>query len=265
MNPFRFTGSPGFGPRSEVPLHQEILDLEYGNMRVNPDPDTFHVLPWAGGEEARIAQVLCDAYWIQTGKRHGADPRHIAQNALDQLQKEFGYKCLIGWEYEFFLVDKKTQKPVFDGFDIYSTQLLAEFEPFLAKMDKLLTSTGINIEYIMTEYESGQFECPTVAKYGMDAVDKALLLKEGIKEISFNEGFKAVFMTKPFKDMGANGLHFNHSLWDSAGHNAFFDETMQDKMSDQFRWWIGGIFKHFKSLVAICCPTVNCYRRLYAP
>lgn len=29
------------------------------------------------------------------------------------------------------------------------------------------------------------------------------------------------------------------------------------------RHWIAGLLKHLKALTAICCPTVNCYRRLH--
>ncbi len=78
-------------------------------------------------------------------------------------------------------------------------------------------------------------------------------------------------MSKPFSGENGNGLHFNHSLRarttkeDDNSRFVFYNATMPDNMSDVFRWWLGGLLKHGLALTALCCPTVNCYRRLHQP
>jgi len=59
------------------------------------------------------------------------------------------------------------------------------------------------------------------------------------------------------------GLHFNHSLWSTkTDDNAMYDPSQSDSLSDITRWWVAGLVKHASALMALCCPTVNCYRRL---
>ena len=41
-----------------------------------------------------------------------------------------------------------------------------------------------------------------------------------------------------------------------------YDSNQSDNLSDIARWWVAGLLKHAPALTALCCPTVNCYRRL---
>jgi len=41
-----------------------------------------------------------------------------------------------------------------------------------------------------------------------------------------------------------------------------YDSSQADCLSDITRWWVAGLLKHASALMALCCPTVNCYRRL---
>jgi len=68
---------------------------------------------------------------------------------------------------------------------------------------------------------------------------------------------------QPYPEWPPTGLHFNHSLWSTKTHeNAMYDASQPDRLSDVCRWWVAGILKHASALMALCCPTVNCYRRL---
>lgn len=37
----------------------------------------------------------------------------------------------------------------------------------------------------------------------------------------------------------------------------------EDHLSNLTRYWLGGLTKHLAAISALCCPTVNCYRRLH--
>jgi len=60
-------------------------------------------------------------------------------------------------------------------------------------------------------------------------------------------------------------MHFNHSIVETAtGKNMFYDPERPDNLSDFIRHWIGGLIHHANALTALCCATVNCYRRIGA-
>src|SRR5687767_6841600 len=42
----------------------------------------------------------------------------------------------------------------------------------------------------------------------------------------------------------------------------FWDELGYAQLSDTARWYIGGLLEHASSLLALCAPTTNSYRRL---
>jgi len=70
-------------------------------------------------------------------------------------------------------------------------------------------------------------------------------------------------MSQPYLEWPSTGLHFNHSLWSTnTNKNAMYDSSQTDSLSDITRWWVAGLLKHASALMALCCPTVNCYRRL---
>ncbi|PVD28514.1 hypothetical protein C0Q70_11102 [Pomacea canaliculata] len=75
-------------------------------------------------------------------------------------------------------------------------------------------------------------------------------------------GYTATFMSVPDGKLGRSGLHLNHSLWTAAGQNAMVDDQRKDAISDLALRWNAGILKHARALTALCCPTINCYRRL---
>jgi len=68
---------------------------------------------------------------------------------------------------------------------------------------------------------------------------------------------------QPYPEWPSTCLHFNHSLWSvKTNENAMYDSSQADSLSDITRWWVAGLLKHASALMALCCPTVNCYRRL---
>jgi len=72
-----------------------------------------------------------------------------------------------------------------------------------------------------------------------------------------------VLVGQPYPEWPPTGLHFNHSLWSTkTDENAMYDPAEPDCLSSVCRWWVAGMLKHASALMALCCPTVNCYRRL---
>jgi glutamine synthetase len=91
--------------------------------------------------------------------------------------------------------------------------------------------------------------------------DSMMTYKYVIKNVCQQHGYVATFMPKPLFQDNGSGMHCHQSLWKD-GSNLFFDENGYALLSEQARWYIGGLLKHAAALLAFCAPTTNSYRRL---
>ena len=91
--------------------------------------------------------------------------------------------------------------------------------------------------------------------------DNLLMYKYVIKNVARKYNKTATFTPKPiFKDNGS-GMHVHSSLWKDKT-NLFFDQKGYALISQQCKWYIGGLLKHAASILAFGAPTTNSYRRL---
>ena len=84
-------------------------------------------------------------------------------------------------------------------------------------------------------------------------------------QIAANYGAIATHMPKPFADRTGSGLHVHFHVADAeTGGNLFLDESDARGLGlSQFAYhFLGGVLAHAPALVAVTCPTVNCYKRL---
>jgi len=79
-------------------------------------------------------------------------------------------------------------------------------------------------------------------------------------------------MTKPVKSstVCGSGQLFNHFIGSvihlpDALDNEFVNSADVCGISQVSHYWLAGLVKHARGLTALCCPTVNCYRRLHGP
>ena len=91
--------------------------------------------------------------------------------------------------------------------------------------------------------------------------DKLMLYKYVVKNVARNAGYTATFMPKPLFQDNGSGMHCHQSLW-QGGDPLFYAETGYAGLSDIGRWYIGGLLKHAKSILAFAAPTTNSYKRL---
>ena len=220
----------GFGTRSEILHFREMDETHFSNAVMRPIPGTLHPLPWAAEGKYRIGEVICESFWMppyRDGARQGACTRYLARTQLERLSA-LGYRFLSGHEAEFFMFRKDghgevTSRPMFHGVDVFSNLLLAEHEDLVCLMYEQLSAAGIDILSMQTEYAPGQLEFATGPKFGIDSADQMFTLMEALREMSYQHGWKATFMTKPTSEPGcSSGMHFSGGLW--AGEmNAFYD------------------------------------------
>jgi glutamine synthetase len=91
--------------------------------------------------------------------------------------------------------------------------------------------------------------------------DNVTLFKYIVKNVAWQYGKTVTFMPKPIFEDNGSGMHCHQSLWKDQVP-LFYDETGYAGLSDMARWYIGGLLKHARAVLAFAAPTTNSYRRL---
>ncbi|HEY9735508.1 MAG TPA: glutamine synthetase family protein [Trichocoleus sp.] len=234
-------------------LHEE---RKYRDHALIPDFDTLARVPWL----ERTAKVICDPQWSAKEPLTVA-PRYILKALLDKAAA-MGFDVMMGHEFEFYLLDGKTQEPLFDGLHIFN-HIRNQYVPELDQLIDYLRAAGVDVITHNCEYAPSQFEINFGASVGIAAADKAFTFKNAVKEIAHRMGYQATFMSKPFSDRAGCCCHFHISLIDrNSGTNAFLDLSEPDGLSQTARAFTQGILTHAPAMMPLIGPTPNCYRRL---
>ncbi|OUJ18095.1 Glutamine synthetase GlnA, partial [Methanonatronarchaeum thermophilum] len=87
-----------------------FVRIQESDMRLEPDPSTFAILPWRGTDDGfnNTARLICDVKTTD-GEPFQGDPRQILKNVLGRA-REMGFDFFAGPEPEFFIFDKKDGK-----------------------------------------------------------------------------------------------------------------------------------------------------------
>jgi glutamine synthetase len=230
-------------------------EKNYADQVLVPDLSTAAVVPWMN----KTARLICDTYWADGTPLHAA-PRHVLRKAVGELDK-LGYQAVVGLEYEFYLLDPTTMKPIFDGLHIFNTMRNTAV-PVTERIVELMPQIGIDIITANSEYGPGQFEINYGPHEALRAGDLGFTFKNGVKYIARQLGYHATFMTKPFTDQSACGAHTHISLvTKDSGQNAFLDNKDQYGLSQAAYYFMQGMLKHANAAMALMAPTPNCYHR----
>ncbi len=143
----------------------------------------------------------------------------------------------LGWEQEYFLVDKalaqsrpdllmtgrtlvgkapaKGQQLDDHYFGVIPSRVLA----FMSELEKQCMLLGIPVKTRHNEVAPNQFELAPVHEEANLAVDHNLLLMDVMEDIADQHGFKVLFHEKPFQGINGSGKHNNWSLATDTGTN----------------------------------------------
>lgn len=252
-----YGGLLGLDTASEVVPDTGVNEeRRYADRRLIPDSSTLMILPY----QPDTASVICDIA-AENGEIEAYSPREILRQQLARAAA-MDYDVKLGHEYEFYLLDKSTKAPLFEGLHIFNT-LLNESHPAIDDILKSLLAAGIPVITHNAEYAGSQFEINYAPTTGLAAADRAFRFKSIVKEVADRHGLIASFMSKPSTDSAGSGCHLHLCLQDStSGDNAFWDQTADSELSGTALSFIAGSLDHAAALSAFTCPTVNCYHRL---
>jgi glutamine synthetase len=262
--------------------------IEDSDMCFIPDMRTAFVDPYC---KVPTLSMIANIYTI--GKNEGrfsGDPRYIAEKAEVYLRNlGIADEFVIGPEFEFYIFDhisfetkSQHQEVSIDsqqapwnsnakennyGYKVpfqkgYHMGLPYDINNDLrSEMVLKLQEMGIAVKYHHHEVgAAGQLEIEVELGEMTKMADATMMAKYVIKNEAVAHGKTATFMPKPLYGEAGSGMHV-HMLLRKNGDNLFYGDKYS-QLSEEALYFIGGILKHSKALLAFTNPSTNSYKRL---
>jgi glutamine synthetase len=261
--------------------------INESDMLLNLDPATLFMDPFTEHETAVVIANIEDPI---TREAYSRDPRYVAKKAEAYLKSTgIGDTAFFGPEAEFFVFDRLRYKNEANHafFEIDSDEAhwnsgaedatgytirqkggyfpcapADKLQDLRSEMVTIMQQIGIHVEVHHHEVATaGQCEIDLRFDELVRMADKQMKYKYVVKNTAARYGYAATFMPKPLFGDNGSGMHVHQSIWKN-GENVFYDANGYAGLSDEARWYIGGLLKHAPSLLAFTNPSTNSYRRL---
>ena len=264
-------------------------EIQESDMLLMLDPNSAFVDPAC---TIPTLSLICDVFDPVTREPYSRNPRYVAQKAEAYLKSE-GFADISYWgpELELFIFDSiRFDQTVNSGYyfiDSHEGQWNSgrDEDPNLGykprykegyfpvpphdslqdiRSEMMLTLIDIGVPMEVHHHEvatGGQVEFDMVYDTLTSMADKVLKYKYVCKNVARKHNMVATFMPKPLFDDNGSGMHTHQSLWKD-GTNLFYDANGYALISDMAKYYIGGLLKHGRALMAFCAPTTNSYKRL---
>jgi glutamine synthetase len=242
-----------------------FVRIQESDMRLDPDPDTFALLPWRNGGRATSARLICDVIDTSTGEPFVGDPRGVLKDAIARAE-DLGYTVNAGPEPEFFLFeedeDGRATTTTHDAggyFDLAPKDLAQDVRGDIIYG---LEEMGFDVEASHHEVARGQHEIDFKYDDALSTADNIVTFRTTVRAIAAQHDLHATFMPKPIARINGSGMHTHLSLFTEDGENAFHDGTDEFSLSETAYGFLAGILEHAPAISAVTNPTVNSYKRL---
>ncbi len=231
------------------------------------DLGTFRQVPW----ENDIPFFLAD-FRDAKGNDLPVCPRSLLKQIIKQAADN-GYTPYFSQEFEWFnLVDNgnklyeekfRDTQPITQGMFGYSMLRAAQQSDYFNDLFDLLKKFGVPIEGLHTETGPGVYEAAISYSEILEAADRAVLFKSGVKQIAHNHGVLATFMAKFNESLPGCSGHVHQSLWNKAKkQNLFYDKKQPSGISTLMESYMAGQLACLPFILPMFAPTVNSYKRL---
>ena len=263
--------------------------INESDMVLMPDPETAVMDPFM--DEPTLI-IRCDILEPHTMTGYERDPRSVAKRAEAYLKNsKIADGALFGPEPEFFILDDVrwgsdirgcfykvdsdeagwNSETVMEGGNIghrpgikggyFPVPPVDALHDIRAAMCLALEEMGMVVEVHHHEVATaGQCEIGTGCNTLVRKADEVQMLKYVVQNVAHAYGKTATFMPKPLVGDNGSGMHVHQSL-SRKGENIFSGKKYAG-LSQEALWYIGGIFKHARSLNAFTNPGTNSYKRL---
>jgi glutamine synthetase len=242
----------------------------YGDFHLVPNLDTLRRASWL----ERTALVVCDVEDVETHKPVIFAPRSILKRQYERAS-QLGLSALGASELEYYIFRnsyRETMQTKYQNLtpaswyleDYHVLQSTRE-EDFNGAIRRHLAASGVPVESTKGEWGLGQHEVNIRYCDVIEMADRHVVLKQCLKEVADRLGASVTFMAKFAEDQAGSSCHVHMSLWQN-GENAFMgdDEIGDLRVSDMFRYVVGGWLMRLPELMVFLAPTVNSYKRFQA-
>lgn len=237
----------------------------YGDYVLQPDLTTLRLVPWLEG----TAMILCDVLDHKTHTPVLHSPRAVLKRQIERLDA-LGFTAMMASELEFFLFEQSYETIRKSGFrdlvpisgyneDYHILQTTKE-EVVMRTLRNYLFAAGIPVENTKGEAEAGQEEINIRYAPALDCADHHTIAKHATKEIAWQKGYAASFLSKWHHTRVGSSAHIHMSLW-RGDIPAFFDPDGKWGMSLLMRQFMAGIIKYAPEYTVFLAPYINSYKR----
>jgi glutamine synthetase len=218
-----------------------------GDLRLLADSATRASVA-ADGEHSALELMLCDI--VETdGQPWECCPRSFLRETLGELERELGARVQASFEHEFqLLLDGPAALP-------FTLEAQRRVDPFPAEVMGALAEAGAEPERFFSEYAAHQFEIPVAPAEGLAAADRAVVLKEVVRETARRRAIRASFVPLLDPEQAGNGVHIHLSLLDADGRSLFYEEAQPACLSELGARFAAGILRHARALTALTAPS----------
>jgi glutamine synthetase len=231
------------------------------------DADTIRRVPWEDG----LPFFLADFGELPVC------PRGLLKQVIRQAAAE-GYTAFFSQEFEWFNFIAASDdpahrsfaalKPMTHGMFGYSILRASQGSAYFHALFDELKKFGVPLEGLHTETGPGVYEAAILYSDVLEAADRAVLFKSGVKEIAFRHGVLPTFMAKVSETLPGCSGHVHQSLWRD-GVNLFHDPAApggnsgsSGGMSSLMESYMAGQLYCLPHILPMVAPTVNSYKRL---
>ena len=247
------------------------------------DPGTLRRVPWEGGLPFLLADFRAASASAEAMAARGRDgaagsdalpvcPRGLLKKIILQATVE-GYTAYFSQEFEWFNFIASSDdparrsfqdlKPMTQGMFGYSILRASQGSAYFHELFDGLKQFGVPLEGLHTETGPGVYEAAILYSEALEAADRAVLFKAGVKEIAHRHGILPTFMAKVSETLPGCSGHVHQSLWArSGGRNLFHDAGSPTGMSSLMESYMAGQLHCLPYILPMVAPTVNSYKRL---
>jgi glutamine synthetase len=231
------------------------------------DLNSFRQVPW----DNDLPFFLAD-FGDSKGEGNSLCPRGLLKKMIRQAD-EAGYIPFFSQEFEWFNIIDNTDelyagkfrdmKPMTQGMFGYSIQRAAEKRAYFNDLFDQLKKFGVPLEGLHTETGPGVYEAAISYSEALEAADRAVLFKSGVKQIAHSHGVIATFMAKFNENLPGCSGHIHQSLWSAdKKQNLFHDKKRSSGISTIMESYMAGQLACLPVILPMFAPTVNSYKRL---
>ncbi|MEL6924119.1 MAG: glutamine synthetase family protein [Bacteroidota bacterium] len=238
----------------------------YGDAMASIDLSSFRQIPW----QDQQAFFLAD-FEHANESIAAVCPRSLLKRVRQQCTA-MGFRAYFANEFEWFnfketpqsLAEKKSihPHPITPGMFGYSLTRLSQQHTYVDSIFNQLKQFGIPLEGFHTETGPGVYEAAIRYTTVLEAADRAILFKQGVREIAAQHGIMASFMAKWHAGLPGCSGHLHQSLWDAEGkQNLFGHSGHRYGMSELMEQYVAGQLYCLPHIMPLFAPTINSYKR----